>query len=108
AHGEGVPPELEVAQMPRTGTPITHRVLALMSGTPIGAVGWTGGSVLSISERMLNAWVSRLLVDSRKVRCTVQRVDTVEKSAFPLSEVTQNALDFVYGVEPLGTGQDPS
>src|SRR6185295_11727591 len=41
-------------------------------------------------------------------RCTVERVDTVEKSAFPLSEVTQNALDFVYGVEPLGTGQDPS
>jgi hypothetical protein len=115
AHGDALPPELEVARMPRTGNSITHRVLVLMSGGPQTGAGWLGfnSSILSNTERMLNAWASRLLGDARKVRCTVERLDDVagavaETSAFPLSELPLTQLDFVYGVEATGGASRPS
>jgi hypothetical protein len=113
AHGEAPPSELEVARMPRSGDSLTHRVVVLMSGGPQTGAGWlaASSSILSGTEPMLNAWVSRLLGDARKVRCTVERLDDATgavtgASAFPLSEIPLTPLDFVYGVEPTsGTSQ---
>jgi hypothetical protein len=110
AHGAALPPELEVARMPRSGTSITHRMLVLMSGAPHTGPGWMGSnsSILANTEPMLNAWVSTLLGDARKVRCTVERLDDAtgalaETSTFPLSELPLTPLDFVYGVEAGGS-----
>lgn len=111
AHGDAPPPELEVARMPRSGNAISYRIVALMSGGPQTAPGWNASatSPLASCERMLNAWVSRLLCDPRKVRCTVDQHDDATGALmttleFPLSEISLTPLDFVYGVEAAGTG----
>jgi len=112
AQGEAPPPELEVARIPRTGTSLTHRLAVLMSGAPQPGPGWAAwnSSVLSNSERMLNAWATRLLGDPRKARCTVERVDAgsgkvVQTLAFALSELPLTALDFLYGLDAAGESQ---
>ena len=109
AHGEAPPSELEVARMPRSGNPITHRVLVLMSGGPQPGPGWpgAGSSILSDTEPMLDAWASRLLGDARTVRCTVERLDdatgaVADTRAFPLSELPLTPLDIVYGLDAAG------
>lgn len=114
AHGDAMPPELEVARMPRSGNSITHRLLMLMSGGPQPAAGWSGlsSSILANSEPMLNSWAGRLLGDPRKVRCTVERLDDVtgavaETRTFPLSELSLAPLEFVYGVEAAGSTTQP-
>jgi hypothetical protein len=112
AQGEAPPPELEVARMPRTGTSLTHRLVTVMSGGPQPGPGWAAwnSSVLSNSERMLNAWATRLLGDPRKARCTVERLDpatgtVVQTLTFALSELPLTALDFLYGLDAAGEAQ---
>jgi hypothetical protein len=115
AHGEAPPSELEVARMPRSGSPITHRVLVLMSGGPQRGPGWpgAGSSILSDTEPMLDAWASRLLGDAHVVRCTVERLDdatgaVADTRAFPMSELPLTPLDVVYGLGATGAGQATS
>lgn len=118
AQGEPPPAELEVLRMPRSGNTITHRVLVLMAGGPQTGAGWmaSNNSAAAGSERMLNAWVSRLLGDARKVRCTVERLapgsaDVLQSLSFPLAELPLTPLDFVHGVQAEGgagpEGQSP-
>src|SRR5258708_11789736 len=101
--------------MPSCGSSVTDRLLVVVSGGPQTSAGWLGfnSSILSNSERMLDAWVSRLLGDARHVRCTVERLDDLtgavtETSAFLLSELPLTPLDFVYGVEATGSASQPS
>ena len=42
ASGEALPPELEVARTPRTGTSITHRIAVLTGAAAAPAAGWAG------------------------------------------------------------------
>ena len=107
AHGDALPPELEVARMPRTGTSITHRVLVLFSGVSNAGGGWINVTTRGVLERWLYAWIRALLGDARKVRCTVERLDDVtgavaETATFPLSDVPISPLDFVYSVQSIG------
>lgn len=104
ARGEAPPPELEVARFPRSGIASTYRVAALFPAGAAPVPGWpeAGTSVRARSEPRLNAWAGRLLGDPRRVRCTVRRLDpdgtVVERRSFPLSDLSLNALDVVYGV----------
>jgi hypothetical protein len=112
AQGDAPPPELEVARTPRTGTALTHRLLVLFSGAPVGNPGWlaTNSSIRASCEPMLNAWASKLLGNATTVRCTIEQLDTTGAVAqtrqFPLSALLIGPLDMVYGVE-TDTGQTP-
>ncbi|MEP6493008.1 MAG: hypothetical protein ABJF01_10050 [bacterium] len=114
AQGDAPPPELEVARTPRTGNSITHRVMVLFSGAPPAVAGWpdAGASARASVERTLEAWTSTLLGDSRAIRCTVERVDdagsVIATQAFPVSELSVAALDFVYNVDATTRGGSPS
>jgi hypothetical protein len=112
ATGEAPPPELEVAITPRSGIPLTHRVLQLFSGKPPAATGWAAASTSAraTAEPMLNSWVARLLGNPKKVRCTVELLDSAgavnETRKLLLSDLKLAPLDVVFGVEPLaGAGQ---
>ncbi len=106
SRGESVPGQLEVLQTPKSGRSATHRVLCLMSGGAQTAPGWaaSSSSPTANAERMLNAWVSRLMCDPRSARVTAATLDTADGQtlavqSFPLSELGLTALDFVLGVE---------
>ncbi len=68
------PPELEFARTPRTGTAITHRVLAL---APATAVAWPTDArqVRATVEPALDRWAGALLGDPRQIRCDVRYLD---------------------------------
>jgi hypothetical protein len=115
AAGNAPPPELEVARMPRSGTALTYRVAALMSGTSnLVTPGWLAGDAgtRSSAEKQLNFWVAKLLGDASKVRCTIERLDAAgavaETRTLPLSEVSLTALDMVYGVEAASSSAPSS
>ncbi len=107
ATGDAPAPELEVALTPRSGIPLTHRVLQLFSGKPPVATGWAAvsTSVRATAEPMLNSWAASVLGNPKKVRCTVEMLDgagaVLETHAFPLSDLQFAPLDVVFGVEPL-------
>ena len=107
AHGDAPAPELEVARIPRSGTAVTHRLLALWSG----AAGTTSGaSPMAQAEPALNAWAGKLLGDFGSVRCTFERIGddgaVLETRALKLSRIMLAPLDIVYCV-PEG-GNAPS
>ena len=112
ATGDAPAPELEVARTPRSGIPLTHRVLQLFSGKPPAATGWAAAStsVRATAEPMLNSWAAKLLGNPKKVRCTVEMLDgsgaVLETHKLLLSDLQLTPLDVVFGVEPLaGVGQ---
>ncbi len=114
AQGDAPPPELEVIRTPRTGTPLTHRLMVLFSGNPVVNPGWlaTNSSPRALAEPMLNAWASKLLGNGTKIRCTIERLDdttgaVVETRTLPLSEVAVGALDMVYSVEASTSATQP-
>lgn len=115
AQGDAPPPELEVTRTPRSGTALTHRLLTLFSGTGVAVSGWNkiANTARSLSEPLLAAWVTTLLGDPRRVRCTVERLDdvtgaVVETRTFPLSNLLLSALEFVYGVEVGTSANQPA
>ena len=105
AQGDAPPPELEVAHMPRSGTALTHRLLVLLSPTASAGSGWVqaSSSAPAAADPALNAWVATLLGDSRKIRCTIERLDATgavaETRALPLFELLLSPLELVYGVD---------
>ena len=86
----------------------------MFGGTPRPVAGWPAVSLSYRAqfEQPLNAWISQLLGNPTKVRCTVDRLDVatgavIETRAFPLSMVPIAPMDVVYGVEEP-TGNTPS
>ncbi len=72
ARGDTLPPELDVVQTPRTGTGLTHRLLAIAVGD--SAPGWTATSRAK-GEPRLNSWAATLLGDPTRVRARGSFVD---------------------------------
>ena len=115
AQGDAPPPELEVTRMPRSGTSLTHRLLALMSGTAnLNTPGWLafGAGSRSVAEPLLNFWASKLLGDASKVRCTIERIDestgsVSETRTLHLNALAITPLDVIYGVEVANTTAQP-
>src|SRR5262249_31638718 len=56
AQGDSLPPELEVARTPRTGSSLTHRVMMLASGIPNTAGGW-GMSYNATPRPLAERWL---------------------------------------------------
>lgn len=115
AQGDAPPPHLEVARMPRTSTSITHRVVVAIDDSVTPVAGWADASTspLATGESRLNAWLSTLLGDPRKVRCTVEHPldgppPSVQTQAFPLSELGLTPLDFVFGVDNITGATQPT
>ncbi len=109
AHGDSLPPELEVARTPRTGNSLTHRVMMLASGVANQGTPWGlsyNAAPRPLAERWLSAWCRQLLGDANRIRCTVERLDdtgaVVETATFPLVQVPVTTLDFVYFAGPVG------
>lgn len=66
-----VPPDPEVAEQPRGGTGLTHRV-ALILGGNAPASPWLGpGTPRATANPYLNAWAGQLLGDPKAIVCTV-------------------------------------
>ncbi len=66
-----VPPDPEVAEQPRGGTGLTHRV-ALILGGNAPASPWPGADTpRSAANPYLNSWAGRLLGDPKAIVCTV-------------------------------------
>ncbi len=106
ARGDARPPELDVAETPRSGIALTHRALSLFSGTAISSPGWTSVHYPHRAQAAphLDAWAGRLLGDPSRVRCIVQRVDstsgtTVETHEIRFHQLGMSPLDFVYAAE---------
>jgi hypothetical protein len=107
ARGEAPPPELEVARTPRSGTPLTHRVMVVQTGTTnLSTSAWPAwnAATVSLAEPWVNSWSARLLGDPGKTRCTVERLDdaggaVAETMTFPLKELLFQPIDIVFGVE---------
>lgn len=110
AIGEGkAPPRPEVVDTPRTGTPVSHRVL-LELPDPAGALpaGWTQIPVTprAAAEPALNAWMAGLLGPPDKIRLRLeQRADGVDAGDVSVTELGLHALDLVAILGPgLETG----
>jgi hypothetical protein len=95
ASGETAPPELEVARTPRSGTALTHRLIALF---PVGAGGppaaWpiNQHQVRALAEPLLNAWAARLLPRPERIRCKADYVDPRTGAVHQTLEVALTAL----------------
>lgn len=91
--GEAPPPELEILRTPRSGSAFTHRVVVLCA-TDSSAAQWPGGAdrPRAAAEPALNAWAAKLLGDPRRVRCRVERLDSVAAAPVPLREVRLSDL----------------
>lgn len=106
ATGEAPPPELEVVRTPRSGSALTHRVVALFGGSASPASEW-GSPVVAHraeAEPYLNLWASKLIGIPGKVRCLVERLDSstaqvLETKELRLNELGLAPLDFIYAAE---------
>jgi hypothetical protein len=100
ASGEMPPPELEVIRTPRSGTALTHRLLALFPALAEAAPpAWPTDlhQARAQAEPLLNAWAAQLLPRPDQVRCTVDYVDPQRGTVLHTVEVTLATL----GLSPL-------
>jgi hypothetical protein len=112
AGGETPPPELEVAQTPRTGIALTHRLVTLFSGAPALPPEWRPPPYPQRAnvEPHLNAWAARLLGNPANVRCVVERLEpatgsVLESKELRLHQLRLAPLDFIYAAEGGQGGQ---
>ena len=89
ARGDTVPPELDVVETPRTGTGVTHRVMAIAIGS--NAPGWAG-TARAKAEPRLNSWMASLLGDPARVRTRANFVDAAGKTLATV-EISLDKLD---------------
>lgn len=106
ASGDAPPPELEVVRTPRSGSALTHRVMALFSGTANLDAEWGEpfAAYRADAEPYLNSWASRLLGIPSRVRCLVEQIDpstaeVLETKELRLNELELAPLDFIYAAE---------
>ena len=112
AGGETPVPELEVANTPRSGIALTHRLITLVGGDPVLPPAWplSQNAFRANAEPHLNAWVAKLLPSPAKVRCVIDRLEAetgtvLESKELRLDELHLTPLDFVYAIEGGQGGQ---
>lgn len=96
SRGDALPPELQVVNSQRSGVAFTHRVMILVDQTA-PATAWPQGSLRSLADPPLNAWVGNILGDPAHVVCGVQYVAT--KANQPAGSATLTLQDL--GLAPL-------
>lgn len=106
ARGDARPPELDIIETPRSGIALTHRVLALFSGSPPEIPGWTAGRFpfRAQAEPHLNALAGQLLGNPALVRCRVELLDrttggVTQTREIRLADLALSPLDLVYAAE---------
>jgi hypothetical protein len=110
ARGEAAPPPLDVARTPRTGSALTHRVMALFRSTTTAAAAWPASrsSPRAAAEPRLNAWAGMLIGDPARFVCQAmvrhpaapgRGSARTERVAVPLSALDLAPLDVVYLAE---------
>jgi hypothetical protein len=104
SRGDTVAPELDVVETPRTGTGVTHRLMAIAVGS--NAPGWTG-TARAKAEPRLNSWLASLLGDPTHVRARANFVDETGKILatveINLDELQLAPVDFLAFPENDGT-----
>lgn len=114
ARGDAPPAELDVARTPRSGLPLTHRILVLLNEQFTQATGWPASDQpRAQAEPRLNAWVSTLLGNPARFKCRGVFVyqppgggPVVEKRAdVELTALSLSPLDVLYIAEGDGRAQ---
>ena len=94
-----LPPELDVARTPRSGSAFTHRlaVLTPVAQAPAGADGWPAApSPRAAAEPLLERWLRARLPDPRRVRARIEW-DGAAATERTLASLGLAALDVVHG-----------
>lgn len=106
ARGDARPPELDVIDTPRSGAALTHRVLALFSGSAPEIAGWTVGRFpfRAQAEPQLNAWAGQLLGNPAFVRYRIELLDqatgqVAQTREIRLADLALSPLDLIYAAE---------
>lgn len=100
-------PEPEVVRTPRPGIDVTHRVMLLFTATPPRKAGWPAATTpRAQAEPRLDAWLTRVLPDPRKVRCEVRRMGTATTTDVFLKELDVTPLDVLALADAALTPQD--
>ena len=84
------PPDAEVAESPRGGSTVRHRVLLVLGGDPLPTPDWDGidPTPRSRAEPVLDGWLGRLIGDPSRVRCRVTYTDKDDASVTHTRDVT--------------------
>jgi hypothetical protein len=101
AHGGVRPPDPAIAELPRGGTTLTHRVAVVLGDPPVADGPWAGvpPTPRARMEPRLDRWVGHLLGDPRTVRCRVSLRAPTAADPTGRREVTVRLTDL--GLRPL-------
>jgi hypothetical protein len=95
--GGGVPPESDIAVTPRSGTTVTHRLMALIAAGPAPAAGWSRTGSRAAAEPALDHWAGEAFGDPARVRIRAGFAGTSAVVEFALSDLDLSALDVLDG-----------
>ena len=84
------PPDPEVAESPRGGSTVRHRVLLVLGGDPMPTPDWDGIDTTprSRAEPVLDGWLGHVIGDPARVRCRVTYTDAANASVTHTRDVT--------------------
>ncbi len=84
------PPDPEVAESPRGGSTVRHRVLLVLGGDPMPTPDWDGidATPRSRAEPVLDGWLGHVIGDPARVRCRVTYTDAANASVTHTRDVT--------------------
>jgi len=73
------PPSPEIAEQPRSGTPLVHRLCVVLGGDPLPEGPWASipATPRSIAEPYLDRWAGQLLGDPAMTRARVSFLDPI-------------------------------
>jgi hypothetical protein len=101
AHGAVRPPDPAIAELPRGGATLTHRVAVVLGDPPPGDGPWAAVPLTprARTEPALDRWVGQLLGNPEAVRCRVSLRDPTPADPARRREVTLRLADL--GLRPL-------
>jgi hypothetical protein len=84
------PPDPEVAESPRGGSTVRHRVLLVLGGDPMPSPDWNGidSTPRSRAEPVLDGWLGNVIGDPARVRCRVTYTDIADASVTHTRDVS--------------------
>jgi hypothetical protein len=101
AQGGVRPPDPAIAQLPRGGATLTHRVAVVLGGPPPADGPWAGVPLTprARAEPRLDRWIGQILGDPAAVRCRVTHPDPTPANPAHRGQVTVRLADL--GLRPL-------
>ncbi len=96
AIGQGVrPPSPEIAEQPRGGTSLTHRLAVILGGDPVGAGPWSSipATPRSVTEPFLDHWAGTLIGNPANFRARASYPDPTASDPTHLAHVEVKLSD---------------